>query len=301
MTTRTSEVESAVPRVLPAIWQQVRWRVVALLFASTVINFVHRQTLSLVAPVLRETLQLSNTDYGVIVAAFQLGMLVGEFPMGWLMDRIGPRIGLTLAVVSWSVANALHAAAGSVAQFRLLRFWLGTSECGNYSGGVKVVSEWFPVRERALAVGIFNGGALIGAVIAPPLVVALTLRWGWRIAFLAPSLMGMTWVLLWAPLYRDPAHHARVSKAEAALISSDAEAPQPPPRTLDLLRLRQTWGIMLCRFLVGPVFQFYIYWLPEYLYRARGLSLKSVGAFGWVPFLMGDIGSISFGWLAGAL
>src|SRR5262249_39573897 len=133
---------------MPAVWRQVRWQVVALLFVATVINFVDRQTLSVVAPVLRESFRLSNTDYGLIVAAFQLGMLVGEFPMGWLMDRFGPRIGLTLAVTSWSLANALHAAAGSVAQFRLLRFWLGTSECGNYSGGVKVVSEWFPVRER---------------------------------------------------------------------------------------------------------------------------------------------------------
>src|SRR5215831_2388169 len=218
MTTRTSEVESAVPRVLPAIWRQVRWRVVALLFLATVINFVDRQTLSLVAPVLRDTFRLSNTDYGVIVAAFQFGMLVGEFPMGWLMDRIGPRIGLTLAVLSWSTANALHAAAQSVVQFRLLRFWLGTSECGNYSGGVKVVSEWFPVSERALAVGIFNGGALIGAVIAPPLVVALTLHWGWRTAFLAPSLLGMGWVVLWLPFYRPPSSHAQLTPAETALI-----------------------------------------------------------------------------------
>ena len=274
---------------------------VALLFLATVINFVDRQTLSLVAPVLRDTFRLSNTDYGVIVAAFQFGMLVGEFPMGWLMDRIGPRVGLTLAVISWSTANALHAAARSVTQFRLLRFWLGTSECGNYSGGVKVVSEWFPVSERALAVGIFNGGALIGAVIAPPVVVFLLLHWGWRTAFLAPSLMGMGWVLLWLSLYRASSSHTRRTPAEAALIGGPSPPAERPPRTIDLLRLRHTWGLMLCRMLVGPVFQFYMYWLPEYLYRARGLSLASVGAFGWVPYLMGDIGSIAGGWLAGAL
>jgi MFS transporter, ACS family, hexuronate transporter len=295
---RTSAVESAVPRVLPAIWRQVRWRIVALLFLATVINFVDRQTLSLVAPVLRDAFRLSNTEYGVIVAAFQFGMLVGEFPMGWLMDWIGPRLGLTLAVLSWSTANALHAAARSVMQFRLLRFWLGTSECGNYSGGVKVVSELFPVDERALAVGIFNGGALIGAVIAPPLIVFLMLHWGWRTAFLAPSLMGMGWVALWLAFYRPRSSDAGLSEGSGFPPAPSAER---APRTIDLLRLPDTWGLMLCRMLVGPVFQFYMYWLPEYLFRARGLSLGSIGAFGWVPYLMGDIGSIAGGWLAGAL
>jgi ACS family hexuronate transporter-like MFS transporter len=163
---------------MPPLLRQVRWRILALLFCITIINFVDRQSLSIVAPLLRESLTLSNTDYGIIVAAFQMGMMLGEFPMGSLMDRFGVRFGFSFAVTWWSIANALHSIARSMLHFSFLRFWLGTGECGNYSGGLKTVSNWFPVRERALAVGIFNSGSMIGSVIAPPLLVMLTLKFG---------------------------------------------------------------------------------------------------------------------------
>ena len=259
-----------------------------LLLAITVINFVDRQSLSIVAPILRETLHLSNTDYGIIVGAFQMGMMVGEFPMGWLMDRRGVRFGLSFAVLWWSCANAVHAFGRTMAQFSLLRFWLGTGECGNYSGGLKVVSQWFPVRERALAVGIFNGGSMLGSILAPPLLVAVTLALGWRWAFALPSAMGFVWVAAWLVWYRSPAAVAGADAVEA-------------PSNGSLLGLKRTWALMLCRFLVGPVVQFYIYWLPEYLYRERGLTLKAIGAFAWVPFLFGDIGSIVGGLAAAVL
>ncbi len=288
--------------VLPPLAHQVRWWVLALLFSITVINFVDRQSLSIVAPLLRESLHLSNTDYGIIVAAFQMGMMLGEFPMGWLMDRFGVKTGFTFAVSWWSVANALHALARTMLQFSGLRFWLGTGECGNFSGGIKTVSQWFPVRERAFAVGIFNGGSMIGSIIAPPLLVALTLRFGWHSAFLLPSAMGGLWVIAWRIWYRPPEQHPALTPAERDYILEDREAGETAaPANAVLLRLPQTWALMACRFLVGPVVQFYIYWLPEYLYRQRGLSLKQIGLFAWVPFLFGDIGSISGGWLAGWL
>jgi len=286
---------------LPPLWQQVRWQILGLLFFATVINFVDRQVLSIVAPVLRETFRLSNTDYGIMVAGFQFGMMVGEFPMGWLMDRRGPRLGFSFAIIWWSVANGLHALGRAMWHFAALRFWMGTGECGNFSGGVKVVSQWFPVRERALAVGIFNGGTMIGSIIAPPLIVAIMLNFGWKMAFLLPSALGMSWVFAWRLVYHPPAEHPRLTAAERALITSDGEAAGPAPANRQLLRYRQAWALMLCRMLVGPVVQFYVYWLPEYLYRARGLSLKSIGMFAWVPFLFGDIGSIGGGWLAGWL
>lgn len=287
---------------LPPLHRQVRWWVLGLLFSITIINFVDRQSLSVVAPVLRESLKLSNTDYGIIVACFQLGMMLGEFPMGMLMDRAGVKSGFTFAVLWWSAANALHAMGRSMLHFSVLRFWLGTGECGNYSGGIKTVSQWFPVRERAFAVGIFNGGSMIGSIIAPPLLVALTLRWGWHAAFLLPSSLGFVWVVAWRLWYHSPDGHRSLSSAERAYIREGAEHEEaPPPRNSDLLRLRATWALMGCRMLVGPVVQFYIYWLPEYLYRQRGMSLKEIGLFAWMPFLFGDIGSIGGGWIAGFL
>ena len=287
---------------MPPLVRQVRWWVLALIFCVTVINFVDRQSLSIVAPLLRESLHLSNTDYGMIVSAFLMGMMVGEFPMGSLMDRFGVKFGLTFAVSWWSLANGLHALARSMLAFSGLRFWLGTGECGNFSGAMKTVSQWFPPQERAFAIGVFNGGSMMGAIIAPPLLVALTLKFGWHAAFLLPSTLGFLWVIAWRYFYHAPEQHPSVTPAEMAYIRRGRETEDAvPPTNASLLRLRQTWALMGCRLLVGPVVQFYLFWMPEYLYRQRGLSLKQIGIFAWVPFLFGDAGSIAGGWVAGWL
>ncbi|HTM48583.1 MAG TPA: MFS transporter [Bryobacteraceae bacterium] len=266
---------------------KLRWRILALLFLATVINFVDRQTLSVVAPVLRDEFKFSNQQYGLIVACFQLGMMLAEFPMGMLMDRWGVRRGFSFAVIWWSIASAMHGLANSVTQFGLLRFWLGTGECGNFSGSTKVVGEWFPPKERALAVGIFNGGTMVGSILAPPLVVWLVHLYGWRVAFVVPSALGLVWVLLWLKTYRPNAE--------------SFGAAGKPPTNRELLRLRQTWACILARTLGGPVMHLYVYWLPEYLYRQRGFSLKDIGLFAWVPFLFADVGSILGGWFSGWL
>jgi MFS transporter, ACS family, hexuronate transporter len=286
---------------MPPLVRQMRWWILALLFVVTVIAFIDRQSLSYVAPWLRESLGLSNTDYGIIVAAFQMGMMLAEFPMGMLMDRRGVRFGLTFAAAWWSLANALHAFGSVMWQFSILRFWLGSGECGNYSGGMKVVSQWFPVRERALAIGIFNGGSMVASMIAPPLLVVLIAHFGWRSAFLLPSAMGAVWAWLWWLLYRSPEDHPKVTSAELAYILKGREPASEPPSSLALLRFRETWALMGCRMLVGPVFHFYIAWMPEYLHRERGLSLAAIGLSAWVPFLLGDAGSILGGWAAGRL
>src|SRR5579884_2050821 len=186
---------------VPAWWMQVRWRILALLFFITVINFIDRQTLSVVAPVLLETFHMTNSDYARMVSAFMFGMMVGEFPMGWLMDRWGVRAGFSFAVVWWSIATAMHSIGRSVLQFSAFRFWMGTGECGNFSGAMKVISEWFPERERALAVGVFNSGSMVGAVIAAPCIVFITLHFGWRAAFLLPAVLGIIWTLCWRAQY----------------------------------------------------------------------------------------------------
>jgi len=293
---QTSADDLAIP-----VWRQVRWRILALLFLITVINFVDRQTLSVVAPTLRDTFLLSNTQYGFIGSAFMAGMLLAEFPMGYFMDKTGVRTGLSFAVVWWSIATSLHAAGRSFLQFSLLRFWMGTGECGNFSGAMKVVSDWFPARERALAAGIFNSGSMVGNLIAVPTITFLLLHYGWQMGFLLPGLLGILWVLLWRTGYYPLRTHPTVSEAERAYILSDHPPATPPPSNHVLLARKETWALMLCRLLVGPVVQFYLLWTPEYLVRVRHLSLAEIGLFAWVPFLFGDLGSIGGGWASGYL
>lgn len=264
-----------------------RWVALALLLAVTVINFVDRQALSVLAPVLRNQFHLTNTDYGIVVACFQLGMMTGEFPMGWLADRRGARFTLSFAVAWWSLATGLHSLGRAMWHFAALRFWLGTGESANFSSAMKVVSQQFPAEERAFAVGVFNAGSMIGAMIAPPALVFLTLRFGWQSGFLVPAALGFVWVLAWRMLYRP----------DAAAQTAVTAAPDNPA----LLRRPEVWGLILCRLMIGPVVQFYWYWTPEYLFRERGLSLQAIGLFAWIPFLFGDIGNIGGGWLAGCL
>lgn len=265
-----------------------RWTVLAFLVGITVINFIDRQTLSVLAPKIREMFHLSHEAYGRIVAAFQFGMMSGEYPMGWLMDRWGVRLGLGVAVLWWSIATGLHGIARSGLNLGLLRFWMGTGECANFSGGVKTVNEWFPRTERAFAIGIFNSGTMIGSIVAPPLVVFLARRYGYQYSFFVPAILGACWVPLWWRFHSGNAPR-RIEN------TSDEQS------NLELLRYPQSWSVMACRFLVGPVLQFYWYWTPDYLYTVRHLSLRDIGVLSWIPFVMGDLGSISGGWAAGLL
>jgi len=221
--------------------------------------------------------------------------------VGWLMDRIGVRNGFSFSVVWWSLAAALHTFARTVFQFSAVRFWMGTGECGNFSGGMKVVSEWFPAQERAFAVGVFNAGSMIGSLITPPLIVFITLHYGWQMAFLGPSFLGFLWVILWRRTYQPLDRHPDVSQAEREYIRAGLLRVGPPPANRELLRHRPAWGLILCRLLVGPVIQFYWFWMPAYLYQVRGLSLAAIGMFTWIPYLFGDLGSVGGGWVTGYL
>jgi len=258
-----------------------------LLLAITIINFIDRQTVSVLAPILRQALHLSNEQYGRIVAAFQFGMMSGEFPMGWIMDNLGVRLGLTGAVLWWSIATGLQSVTRSGFQLGLMRFWMGTGECGNYSGGMKAIFRLFAPAERTLAIGIFNTGSMIGATVAPPLVVYLAQRYGFHAAFLVSASLGILWIPFWLIIYRDLPNAAVKQSRRVSLPG--------------LLRQSSTWAVMLCRFFIGPVMQFYWYWIPSYLYEARHLTLAQLGFVGWIPFLLGDaggvLGGLSAGWL----
>lgn len=264
------------------------WAVLSLLFLLTVIIFVARQSLSVMAPVLRTVFHLSNQAYGRIVSALGFGMMTGEFPVGYLMDRLGARLGLSIVVCWWSVATGSLMLAGSGLGLGLSQFWRGTGECGAYSGGIKTVTRLFAKKDRTLAIGIFNGGSVIGATIAPPLIVFLLQHYGFRTAFLVPTLAGFLWIPLWWLVY----------KQEPKVV---APVGQPAVSSRQLLGLSSTWAVMLCRFFIGPVMQFYWYWIPSYLYSARHLSMAQIGFVGWIPFLMGDVGGVAGGWVGGVL
>jgi MFS transporter, ACS family, hexuronate transporter len=265
-----------------------RWVILALLFTITVINFIDRQTLSVLAPVIRETFHLSNQQYGRIVAALQFGMMSGEFPMGYLMDRWGARLGLSLAVLWWSSATGAQIFARTGAQFGFTRYWMGTGEAGNFSGGIKTIARLFSKTERTLALGIFNSGTMVGATIAPPLIVFLLTRYGFRTAFLVPAMLGFLWLIPWWLLYkREP--------------ESLAPAGQPPASLKSMLRESSTWAVMSCRFFNGPVLQFYWYWIPSYLFSVRHMTMLQIGFLGWIPYLLGDIGGVLGGSAAGIM
>jgi MFS transporter, ACS family, hexuronate transporter len=264
------------------------WLILCLLFFLTVIMFIARQALSVMAPVLRAVFHLSNAAYGRIVSALGFGMMTGEFPMGFLMDRLGARLGLTAAIAWWSTATASFALAGSGLSLGLSQFWKGTGECAAYSGGVKTVTRLFEKKDRTLAIGIFNGGSVIGATLAVPIIVYLLDHYGFKVAFLVPSVAGFLWIPTWWFMYGKEPKNA-------------AQHAHPPVSVRELLGNSSAWAVMLCRFFIGPVMQFYWYWTPSYLYSARHMTMVQIGIIAWIPFLMGDVGGIAGGWAAGIL
>jgi ACS family hexuronate transporter-like MFS transporter len=268
----------------------MRWGVAALLFFATVINYVDRQTLSVLAPVLRDQFQMTNTDYSRVVFAFLLAYLIMQTGSGRMMDRLGTKVGFSLTITWWSAAAMLHAAANSVLSFGMFRFLLGLGEAGNWPGGVKAVSEWFPPKERAFAIGFFNSGSTLGAIIAPPLVAWIAMTWGWRNAFLLTGSLGFIWLALWLLFYRTPPRQGFDDAGTTKRI-----------RWRELFRLRQVWALVLARMMADPVWWFYVFWLPEYLKRERDFSLVMIGFFAWIPFLTADagnlLGGVASGWL----
>ena len=261
---------------------------IALVFFATVINYLDRQTLSVAAPVLREQFHMSNQEYSRVVFAFLLAYTIGNAFSGAAIDRLGTRSGYALCMALWSAAAMLHALATGPVFLAGCRFLLGIGEAGNWPAGVKVVAEWFPERERALASGIFNSGSSVGAILAPPVVAWIILTSGWRPAFLLVGLCGIVWLLVWWPTYRLP---------QAAA----GESIGPTVSPWRLFRTRFVWSFTLAKVFMDPVWYFYIFWYPEYLKNARHFSMQSIGKFGWIPFLVAGAGNLLGGWLCGLL
>jgi len=278
-----------------------RWVVCALLFFATTINYIDRQVLGLLAPLLQKEIGWNEIEYGYIATAFTGAYAFGLLIMGRFMDKIGTRIGLTFSVAVWSVAAMGHALARTVLGFGIARFSLGLAESGNFPAAIKATAEWFPKKERALATGLFNSGANIGAVIVPIVVPWIVLTWGWQEAFIFTGLLGFIWLVFWLWFYEIPERHKKISQAELAFIRSDPiETVSEKIPWFRLLKYRETWAFVAGKFLTDPIWWFYLYWLPKFLNERYNLDLAHLGPPLIVIYTMSSIGSISGGWLSGA-
>lgn len=283
----------------------LRWWIVGLVFLATLINYIDRLTVSVLAPVITTELKLTNLEYASLGTWFLLAYTLSQGLSGRLYDRVGTRRGFALSITVWSVAAMLHALARGLGSLSMFRFLLGLGEAGNWPGAAKTIAEWFPIRERAFGMAIFNSGAALGSVIAPPLIVWLQLRYGWQTTFLITGTLGFLWLGLWLLMYQPPDRHRWLSRQELDLIRNGQAAQTgktlPAPRWRELLRYRQVWALLLGRMLVDPVWWLYITWLPLFLNKVHGFDLKKIGLFAWVPYVAADAGSLLGGLTSGWL
>jgi len=261
---------------------------ISLAFWATAINYLDRQTLSVAAPALREQFHMSNVDYSRVVFAFLLAYTIMNGVSGPLIDRLGTRLGYGLCVAWWSVAAMLHAFARGALSLGAFRFLLGMGEAGNWPGAVKVVAEWFPENERAFAAGLFNSGSAVGAILAPPIVAFLLLRFGWQSAFVFTGVAGLVWLVFWSRMYRAPA-------------AEEGDARVPPVPVMALVRTRFVQAFTISKIFLDPVWYVYIFWFPEYLKHARNFDLAAIGTYAWIPFLVAGFGNLLGGWLSSYL
>ncbi len=291
----------------------LRWVIISLIFFATLINYIDRLTISVLGPIIVEKLQLTNTEFGSIATWFLFAYTMSQALSGKLYDKIGIKKGFTVSIVVWSLAGIATAFSTGLKTLSLCRFVLGLGEAGNWPGAAKTVAEWFPARQRALGMAIFNSGAAIGSIVAPPIIYGLYAFYGdWHEVFIFTGLLGFVWLAAWLLIYDRPENHKWLTKEEFALIreeepSEKAEPSQPQTEApqqigwFELLRYRQTWSIVLARFLVDPIWWLYITWLPLYLSKVHGFDLKQIGLFAWVPYVAADAGSLFGGWLSGYL
>jgi MFS transporter, ACS family, hexuronate transporter len=285
-----------------------RWTILALVFFATTVNYLDRQVISLLKDDYLEPLfGWKESDYANIVMAFQLCYAIGMLGAGWVVDKIGTKLGYALSLLAWSFAAIGHAFAGSTLGFLAARSILGVSESGNFPAAIKTVTEWFPKKERALATGIFNSGTNIGAIIAPLVVPLIALYWGWKWAFILTGAVGLLWLFFWFAMYEVPGKHPKLKKAEYDHIHSDMdESASGGKQTekvgwLKLLTYRQTWAFVIGKFLTDPVWWFYLFWLPSFLNKQYGMSKTDYAFPIAVVYTMTTFGSIFGGWLSSNL
>jgi len=285
----------------------LRWLVMMLVAAATIINYIDRSALAVMWPGMADELGMDKQDYANVVTVFLVGYAVGQTLFGKLFDALGTRVGFILSIVVWSISIGLHCVARSAFSFGLFRALLGVGEAGNWPGATKAAAEWFPIKERALAQGIFGAGASLGSIVAPPLVAVLYAYVGWKATFVLIAALGFIWIVPWMIVYKSgPGAHPWISEEERQYILSGqvrAEEKQAEyvPSLGQLLRHRQSWGVIAARFFIDPVWWLFVAWLPLYLNERFGFDVKQIGLFAWVPFVGAAIGALGGGWLCGRL
>ena len=278
-----------------------RWVICTLLLLGTTKNYMDRNVLGVLRVTLQHDLGWNEIDYGNLVIVFQAAYALGMLVVGWVVDRLGTRLGYALAMIFWSLASMGTALASSLTGFAVSRFALGFGEAAVFPASIKAVAEWFPKKERALATGIFNSGTNVGAMLAPVVVAWISLRWGWRGAFIGIGSLGFVWLAFWLLIYRKPGEHPRVSKAELDYIRSDPQDKFAETKWVSLVPLRQTWAFAFGKFLIDPIWWFYLFWMPGFFQTKHGLSLTRVGPPLIAIYVIADAGSVAGGWMSSFL
>jgi ACS family hexuronate transporter-like MFS transporter len=291
----TNETQIDSPDMLTCPGFHRRWWIVWALFGSTVLNYFNRQTLSVLAPMISKELHLSHSELSHIFAAFQISYALTWLLGGIFLDIVGTRLGLSIAVVWWSLVSFLTSFASSVSAFGTLRFLLGIGEGFNWPGASKAVAECFPPQERGLAVAIFDSGSSVGGAVAALCIPWIAIKFGWRTAFAFSGILGFVWLVWWLLVYPSPARNPRTEMSQGTSRKLGFRT------WLSLLTKRETWAIVIGRSLTDPVWWFYVFWLPQYLSDARGFSLEKIALFAWIPFVAADAGNFAGGFISGAL
>ncbi|CAN5189486.1 MFS transporter [soil metagenome] len=290
--------DTAAPPVVGAMTRR-RWVICVLLFTAVVINYVDRQMLGVLKPFISEDLKWSETDYADIVFYFQAAYALSYLLFGGFVDKVGAKIGYTVAFLIWQVAHIAHAGASSLASFFAVRVLLGVGEGGNFPAGIKAVTEWFPKRERALATGVFNAGSNIGAIVTPIVAPAIFQLWGWQACFIITGVIGLLWIVAWLVMYKSPRQDPKVNAAELAFIEQDPADTEKKASWGAVLSKRETWAYALGKFLIDPVWWMLLFWLPDFFQKTfklgAGVAYATVLA---IVYLMSDVGSVGGGWMS---
>lgn len=277
----------------------LRWQILALMMLGTIVNYIDRNTLGILAPQLKEQLHFTTEQYSYVVSAFQLCYSLMQPVAGYITDLIGLKFGYFIFAMVWGLAAAMHALAGGWQSMAFFRGLLGVSEAAAMPAGVKTSTLWFPAKERSIATGWFNTGSSVGAMVAPPLVIWLSVTYDWRVAFIVTGLLGVAMSLLWLALYRNPENHPRLTPEEHDyILEGRGQIQLPKPSMKRVLGKRKFWGIAAARFLTEPAWQTFSFWIPLYMVSTRGMDIKQFALFAWLPFLFGDLGCVLSGYLS---
>jgi len=284
--------------------KNLRWWIITLVALATVINYIDRGALAIMWPNISKDLGMTKEEYSFIAILFTIAYAISQSVSGKIYDWIGTKLGFVMSIIIWSISEALHAIARGVLSFSIFRFLLGLGEAGNWPGATKSNAEWFPIKERALAQGIFNSGASIGSIISAPLIAFLYLWVGWKITFIILGSLGLLWLIPWLFINKAlPAKHPWITEEEKDYILSDQHEDDLDssilPTWLEIMKQKQSWSVLASRFFLDPIWWLFVFWLPIYLTDRFGFNIKQIGLFAWVPYVGAAAGALFGGWIAG--